>query len=129
MSAEEVTRVQGEYETATSEFRSREPEIANSVREARFAPAALPETRPALREVLLDDLGQIWVSRFMPSNAEWQQADSWHVLDRTATPVARIELPENSWLTAVMSDRIAIVVRDSLDVEHVRVHRLSVRHP
>jgi len=37
------------------------------------------------------------------------------------SPLARVTLPSNSRIAAVRDSRVALVVRDSLDVEHVRI--------
>lgn len=46
-------------------------------------------------------------------------------LDADGHPLARVELPPNSRLAAVRQDRVALVVRASLDVEHVQVFMIE----
>ncbi len=100
--------------------------------EAIFHPDVLPEALPALSSALLDESGGIWVARFRPVTdmrerssgntlLNWHQEDVWHVLDSNGSPIARLRLPTRTRLLAVRSDRVAVVTRDDLDLEHVRV--------
>jgi hypothetical protein len=79
----------------------------------------------------LDENGRIWVARFRPSDdlpmamvggyEQWHEDDVWHVLDPDGSPMARVRLPPRTRLLDVRSDRVVVVTRDGLDVEHVRV--------
>lgn len=51
----------------------------------------------------------------------WHQEHAWHVLRPDGSPLARVTLASNSRIAAVGDARVAVVVRDSLDVEHVQV--------
>jgi len=55
----------------------------------------------------------------------WDQAETWHVLDRDGTPLGRLMLPLNARLEAVRSDRAVLIVRDELDVQHLRVYAVE----
>jgi len=103
------------------EMRAVRPELADELLEAPFSPGVLPDTLPAVGSVLLSPTGELWVSRFLPTTQLWDQADAWHVLSSEGHPEARVFLPPNARLAAVHDGLIAIVVRDSLAVEHVRV--------
>jgi hypothetical protein len=100
--------------------------------ELMFNPELLPDTLPALGGVLMDESGRVWVARFQPPidfrvalsgrvDYEWRQEDIWHVLAADGKPIARVRLPAETRLLAVRSDRIAVVTRDDLDAETVRV--------
>jgi hypothetical protein len=118
-------------EASLSELRSVNPGAAEQLIETLLHPDVLPELLPALGAVLLDENGRIWVSRFQPTEdlrvattggyEQWREEDAWHVLDSNATPIARVRLPPETRLLAVRGDRVAVVSRDSLAVEHVRV--------
>ncbi len=89
--------------------------------EAVFSPDVIPAMRPALGPVLMDEAGQLWVSAFRATTHAWDQEHAWHVLDAAGHPLARIVLPPRARLVAVRQDRAALIVRDSLDVEHILV--------
>jgi hypothetical protein len=65
--------------------------------------------------------GEIWVMGFRSTLHRWDETDRWHVLDSLGTPLARLSLPPDTRLLALAPGRVAVVVRDSLDVEHLRV--------
>lgn len=99
-------------------------------------PEALPEALPALYSALLDDLDRIWVAAFKPvtdmrdrssgnTPLQWSQEDAWHVLDSDRRPIARLRLPPRTRLVAVRGDRVAVVTRDDIDLEHVRVFEID----
>jgi YD repeat-containing protein len=90
-----------------------------------FRPDLLPELLPAVGAAVLDDDGRVWVARFFLNADLWKQEDVWHVLDSEGVPLARVPLVPSSRLAAVRGDRIALIVRDSLDVEQVQVFRLE----
>jgi hypothetical protein len=92
-----------------------------------FNPDLLPELLPAVGAAVLDDDGRIWVARFFLNADLWKQEDVWHVLDSEGVPLARVPLVPSSRLAAVRGDRVALIVRDSLDVEQVRVFQLEGR--
>jgi len=104
------------------------PERVTALLEAMFAPDLVPATLPALGGALIDDQRRIWVSRFQPSTQQWSQEDSWHVLDASGRPIARLPLPSRTRLAAVRDDRVALLMRDEFDVQHVRVFDI-VRGP
>ena len=118
------------------ELRAIAPERADGLMDALFHPAVVPEALPALGTALLDENGRIWVQRFRPSedlrfaltgsHHQWQQEDLWHVLDADGHPLAQVQLPPNTRLLAVRHDRVAVVTRDQVDVEHVRVLAIGV---
>lgn len=118
-------------DASLSDLRSVNPEAADDLIETLFHSDALPDVLPALGSVLLDEDGRIWVSRFRPTvdlgvattggYEPWSQEDVWHVLSADGIPVARVRLPSDTRLLAVREDRVAVVTRDSLGVESVRV--------
>lgn len=101
------------------------PERLAALLDAIFSPELIPARLPVLGQALMDDLGRIWVARFWPSTEPWRQEDSWHVLDPTGRPIARVELPARTRIGAVGRDRIALIMLDEFDVQHLRVFGVS----
>lgn len=124
---EELREVRDTTEAGLEEIRTARPDVATSIMNALFSPNTLPDTLPALGPVLLSESGDIWVAAFAPSIELWEQESRWHVLSPEGRPLARITLPANSRLAAVRDSLVAIVVRDSLDVESVQVHAIRGR--
>jgi len=118
-----------------SELRAVNPEAADQLMEDVLRADALPEFLPALGSALLDEDGRIWVSRFRPTEdlrvattggyEQWHQEDAWHVLESDGTPLARVRLPSETRLLAVRNDRVAVVSRDAVGVEYVRVLQIN----
>jgi len=106
---------------AHAQFAASFPDQADMMTEAMFTAELLPRTLPALGSALVDDSGRIWVARFQPTTRRARQRNAWHVLDPDGTPLARVVLPDRARLVAVRGDHVAVVVRDELDVEHLRV--------
>lgn len=113
--------VRDTVEAGLSQLREARPQMAEALMNAMFGPDILPEALPALGDLLVDDGGRIWVSRFHPTTDRWNQSAAWHVLDPAGSPLARVVLPDRSRLVAVRGRRVALVQRDELEVEHLRV--------
>ena len=131
LTASMIKALRDPRDTTLHELRAVAPAAADQVTDALFHPSALPEVLPALGSVRLDENGRIWVRTFLPPEnvfmlmnglfPQWREEDAWHVLDSDGSPIARVRLPSKTRLMAVRGDRVAVVTRDSLDVEHVRV--------
>lgn len=122
--AETVNEIRRQFEAGWEEVGAAQPELVERIVEALFSPEIMPDTLPVLGPVFFDESGRLWVSRFVPSIYTWGEEDSWHVLDADGHPRARIQLPPDAQLRAVSGDRIALVIRDSLDVEHLKIFRI-----
>lgn len=120
-----ISSVRAAVEPRFADLRETDPESADLIVDAMFEEDLLPSRLPALGSALLDDQDRIWVARFLPISERWAQVDSWHVLTPDGAPLARVRLPENSRLVAVSRGRVALVTRDELDLEHVRVFPLE----
>ena len=61
--------------------------------------------------------------------AQWRDIEEecylHRLIDPDGVPVARLTLPPNSQLAYVRADHVALIVRDSLDVEQVQVFALE----
>jgi len=121
---EVIQGIREEYEAGWAELRAQRPDLVEGLLGALFSPEVLPDTLPALGSAVLDDAGRLWVSRFKPSTESWSQEDSWHILREDGHPLARIQLPPDARLAAARGNRVALILRDSLDVEHLRVYRV-----
>jgi hypothetical protein len=87
-----------------------------------------PEHRvvPAYSDILVDDLGMLWVADFaLGSIGVDRRALDWTVFDTTGRIIARATIPAGLRLTHVGSELVVGVVKDTLDVEYVTVHRLQ----
>jgi hypothetical protein len=120
-----LNAVRGAFGVGWEELRAERPDLVESLMDALFSPNVLPELLPALGPVFLDESGRIWVSRFRPTTDLWNQEDSWHILDEGGRPLARVPLPPKARLAACRRDLVALIMRDSLDVESLRVFRLT----
>lgn len=96
--------------------------------EPGFAPATLPRNRPAIGRVLVASDGRLWVERFVathPSSPLPAASDEWTVLEADGRPVARLRIPPGVRLEDVRGSKVAVVGRDSVDVQHVGVYQLA----
>jgi hypothetical protein len=116
VSEEEIEAVRGEIRRVYAEAG---PNRARALEEAMLAPNLIPDQRPALGRVLMDDLGRTWVSGFTPMFLE--PSTDWHVLNEFGHPIARITLPEGSFLLAVRGPRLLLLVHDEFDVQDIEV--------
>ena len=121
----EVDAVRDSFAKMFEPSRAAQPELVQHFMDGTFSDRVTPEMRPALGRILLDELGQIWVSRFAPRTDDWDEPDAWEVLSPQGVPIARLVLPVQVRLAAVRSDRIALIGRDDLDVPHVFVYRVG----
>jgi YD repeat-containing protein len=110
LTEEMVSTLRDSVSASFEEARAVNPDIDfTRLLESLFAPDLLPERLPALGAALLDDEGRIWVARY------WLAADQWE----------QEELPSDARLAHVRGNRVALIVRDSLDVEQVHVFSIE----
>ena len=124
---EDLERLRETADENLAHIRSRWPDIADQMLDAIFSPAVLPDSLPALGSLLVSTSGELWASSFIPVLRAWNGPSTWHVLGPDGVPLARLLLPTALRIAAVRDSTIAIVVRDSLDVESIRVHVLRRR--
>jgi hypothetical protein len=82
----------------------------------------VPETLPLYSEVLLDDLGYIWLRHYQPplgASREWSVYD-WSGATRGVYRLASDSRPR--WIGA---SRIAALITDTLDIESIAVYGLD----
>jgi hypothetical protein len=121
LTQEIVSVLRDSIDASLETMRAQNPDMAATVLNWLFEPTLLPTVLPGVGTAMLDEEGWIWVARYRPSTELWHEEDAWHVLDPEGTPVARVRLPSKARLAAVRQDRVAVVVRDSLDVDQVHV--------
>ena len=104
------------------------PERARARLAMNFLPEILPEHRPEIGRVLIDPDQRLWVERFeaLRLGSRLQKpGDRWTVLAPDGKPIARLLLPPNTRLEGIRGDRVAVVQRDSLDIQTVAIYSLS----
>jgi hypothetical protein len=116
--------VRQEIEAGLEEIRAQRPDLVEGILDALFSPNVLPDLLPALGSAFRDEAGRIWVSRFQPTTASWNQEEAWCVLGPGGHPLARLRLPPDTRLAAGRGDLVALITRDSLDVESLSIFRL-----
>ena len=128
LTGEEVARVHDEAVELLAQRlppeRVREHFIMN------FLPEILPQYRPAIGRVLVDPDQRIWVERFEALRLGSQlqtPGDRWTVLAPDGLPLATVALPLHTRLEAVRGKRVAVVQRDSVDIQTIAVYDLLAR--
>ena len=123
LTSEEVERVRAEAIALIS----RRPLPPNPFAK-NFAPDMLPEYRPSIGRVFVDNDGMLWVERFeairMGTGAQ-VPGNQWSVLRHTGEPVAILNLPPKTRLEDIRGDEAVFVRRDSLDVQTVEIRRIK----
>jgi hypothetical protein len=87
-----------------------------------FTDMTLPDTRPAYSELMVDELGNLWVREFDPIRDATQR---WLVCDSNGVWLGRMTFPPRYTVLEILDDRVVGVERDDLDVERVVVYELS----
>jgi hypothetical protein len=93
-----------------------------------FAAEILPENRPSIGRVFVEDNGLLWVERFEATRlgtAVQMPGDQWSILRDDGQPVAILKLPPKTRLEDVRGNQVVLVHRDSLDVQTVVIHRVK----
>ena len=103
----------------------------------------MPSTKPAFRDLVVDQQGRIWVSRYvrarlMPEDPvppkderpsyRWREPPVWDIFDPRGQFLGTIETPEGSLLAA--SDRVLwVVVRGEYDENYLVRYRIEQVRP
>ena len=125
LTPEAVAEVRAVLEDEFAEARSARPDLIDPLLEGLFSPRTLPDSLPALGRVVWATSGELWVSAFRSTAFLRDGEDEWVVLSGGGEPLARVTLPDRARLVAAGDREVVLVVRDDLDVEHVRVHRIT----
>lgn len=113
-------------------------QISRALMQRAHAEGRLPRTRPALKNLLLDEQGRIWANLVTPDDVVLNTpagmvyrgrrpdtASRWLVFDAVGNPTAKIDLSTGMALSIVRGDEAWGVATDDLGVE--RVLRYSIR--
>jgi hypothetical protein len=80
-----------------------------------------PPAYPAMGELLLDEAGLLWAQE---GPTDRPAAQTWYVFGEAGRWLATVTMPERFRPLHIGRDAALGVWRDSLDVEHLRIHRL-----
>ncbi len=105
------------------------PEAHRAALRAQLKELPVPERRPALSDVLVSDVGEIWVGNYPGALAAKSMARflerRWLVFSADGSLVAKATTPEGFQPYAVMGARVWGVFKDDLDVETVRAYAIT----
>jgi hypothetical protein len=84
-----------------------------------------PRFVPAHDDILVDEVGSLWVADFLaPEPGRSMPARNWVVFDRSGRAVAHALTPPELEPMHITDEFVVGRVRDTLDVEFIQVHRL-----
>lgn len=128
------------------EVRAAPPETLRPPRgEVTIAPYSFQETYPVFARLVADATGHLWVMAYPPLAAPTRSrrlespmgvfaaeppvveegGARWIVLDTSGVAVATVRTPPDLWVLEIGRDYVLGVAHDSLDVETVRLYRLT----
>jgi hypothetical protein len=84
----------------------------------------VPDRAPAYDRLMLDGGGAIWLRRFVMDPAD-TAPPRWDVLGTDGAWLGTLTTPPGLEVFSIAGDLLAGVTHDSLDVEHVAVHRIA----
>ena len=87
-----------------------------------YSVMTMPETMPAYNDLRVDRVGNLWVEDYRATDEEVPQ---WTVFDSTGHLLGAVDTPRSLRIDDIGDDYLLGVFRDSLDVEHVRMHRIT----
>jgi hypothetical protein len=90
--------------------------------EAVYALMSVPATLPAYRDLRVDRSGNLWVEDYRMTD---DVAPRWTVFDSTGRMLGTLATPRSLRIDEIGDDYLIGVFRDSLDVEQVRMHRIT----
>lgn len=98
---------------------------ASSLWRGLYEMMSLPATKPAYGRMLVDAVGNMWVSEYVERQSGLSpDARLWTVFDPQGRLLGTVEMPA-SWLVLEIGDDYVLGVwRDDLDVERVRLYEL-----
>lgn len=86
---------------------------------------AIPDRRPAYSGLVVDPLGYVWLQEFRLNTAASREPRRWFVFDPAGAWMGVVELPADFDLFEVGEDYVLGNSRDEMDVETIRLLRLS----
>jgi hypothetical protein len=97
-------------------------EQARQQLERAYLEMTVPPTMPAYNDLRVDRIGNLWVEDYRATDEEVPQ---WTVFDSTGRLLGAVDTPPSFRIDDIGDDYLLGVFRDSLDVEHVRMHRIT----
>lgn len=91
----------------------------------RLADLQHPATMPAHFDMMVDDVGSLWVQDYQPFQTAADR--TWYVFDPDGAYVGSISVPASLAIHQIGEDFILGRWTDDLDVEYVRMYRLERR--
>lgn len=83
-----------------------------------------PSARPTWAGLIVDDRGWLWAQLY---SADVERQATWLVFDRDGRAHGSVTMPTGLTVLHIGADHVVGVWRDALEVEHVRLHRISGR--
>jgi hypothetical protein len=83
-----------------------------------------PDVEPTFQRLIVDNEGWLWAQAYDVSSND---GVSWLLFDATGRGRGTVTMPEGLSVNAISRGYVAGVWRDDLDVEHVRLHRITGR--
>ena len=80
------------------------------------------DSAPAYLRFTTDDPGNLWVQEFRPPSIDRQ--NEWTVFDTAGRELGLVTMPGDLDILQIGDDFVLGQMRDSLDVDHLRLHRL-----
>jgi hypothetical protein len=104
------------------ELLAREPEQRRTMMRDHLEEMALPPTRPAYGNLMVDDSGNLWAGEY----ARYPAAPrTWTVFATSGELLGEVTVPDRFKVLQIGADWMLGVGRDELDVEYVRVYRID----
>jgi len=121
------------YERIRARRIARSPTWEELLPDLRGAP--IPDVRPIFVSLLVAADGALWVQEYPDwAGGLWglirtgevgDPPSRWLVFDEIGRLIAKVHIPAESRLLSASGDAVAVLERDSLDVEYVRVYPLD----
>lgn len=86
--------------------------------------AAGADSTPALVDLVVDDVGDIWAERY---RFPWDTIPRWDVFSPQGRWLGTVETPARSTVLQIGADFLLVHHRDELGVERIRLYRLEGR--
>lgn len=98
-------------------------EILDRERRFLYEEMDYPERLPALKQLVTDDVGHLWVQRYGTSPMIGSKV--WDAFDPSGRWLGPVEMPRSMEVLEIGEDHVLGMWRDELDVEHVVMYALE----
>lgn len=131
----------GLYQRRREKWTSRYPQLASIIPRLSAYPR-VPSKKPLFLGFVADDFGRLWVrdyprfvagrpdiygkgGAFAETSRQNGQPIDWTVFRPNGRILARIAVPGDLEIVSVSGNRVTVIRRDSLDVEHVEIYGIQ----